>query len=102
MKPLPVRWFYPLRCDSGASGKCNADFRVLCRFDGDAFHFAADVGAPAELAEFMCVCHWSDDLFALICERCKGSTETKLFSAKRRTLSLKENQHEQSRLHART
>jgi GAF domain-containing protein len=31
---------------------CEAKFGVLHRFDGQAFHFAADVGAPLEYAEF--------------------------------------------------
>ena len=31
---------------------CEAKFGVLYRFDGEAFHFAAEVGAPAEYAEF--------------------------------------------------
>jgi signal transduction histidine kinase/uncharacterized membrane protein len=31
---------------------CEAKFGVLYRFDGDAFHFTAEVGAPLEYAEF--------------------------------------------------
>ena len=31
---------------------CEAKFGVLYRFDGEAFHFAAEVGAPVEYAEF--------------------------------------------------
>jgi GAF domain-containing protein/anti-sigma regulatory factor (Ser/Thr protein kinase) len=31
---------------------CEAKFGTLFRFDGDAFHFAAEVGAPLEYAEF--------------------------------------------------
>src|SRR5262249_50484347 len=31
---------------------CEAKFGVLFRFDGHAFHFAAEVGTPAELVEF--------------------------------------------------
>ena len=31
---------------------CEANFGVLYRFDGEAFHFAAEVGAPVEYAEF--------------------------------------------------
>ena len=32
---------------------CEAKFGVLYRFDGDTFHFAAEVGTPPELAEFV-------------------------------------------------
>src|SRR4029077_10712522 len=32
---------------------CEAKFGVLYRFDGDNFHFAAEVGTPPELAEFV-------------------------------------------------
>ena len=31
---------------------CEAKFGVLYRFDGEAFHFAAEVGTPSELVEF--------------------------------------------------
>ena len=31
---------------------CNATFGILYRFDGKAFHFAAEVGTPAEHVEF--------------------------------------------------
>ena len=31
---------------------CEAKFGTLARFDGNAFHFAAEVGTPPELAEF--------------------------------------------------
>ena len=31
---------------------CEAEFGVLYRFDGEAFHFAAEVGAPPDYAEF--------------------------------------------------
>ena len=31
---------------------CNANFGILYRFDGMAFHFAAEVGTPAEHVEF--------------------------------------------------
>ena len=31
---------------------CEAKFGMLYRFDGQAFHFAAEVGAPLEYAEF--------------------------------------------------
>ena len=31
---------------------CDANFGMLFRFDGKAFHFAAEVGTPLELAEF--------------------------------------------------
>src|SRR5271169_868962 len=31
---------------------CEAKFGVLYRFDGEAFHFAAEVGAPLEYSEF--------------------------------------------------
>ncbi len=31
---------------------CNAKFGVLHRFDGEAFHFAAEVGTPLEFSEF--------------------------------------------------
>ena len=31
---------------------CEAEFGVLYRFDGGAFHFAAEVGAPPDYAEF--------------------------------------------------
>src|SRR5579862_9824629 len=31
---------------------CEAKFGVLYRFDGRAFHFAAEVGSPAEYVEF--------------------------------------------------
>jgi GAF domain-containing protein len=32
---------------------CEAKFGVLHRFDGDAFHFAAEVGSPPALADFL-------------------------------------------------
>ena len=32
---------------------CEAKFGVLYRFDGDTFHFAAEVGTPPDLAEFV-------------------------------------------------
>jgi GAF domain-containing protein len=32
---------------------CEAKFGLLLRFDGEAFHFAAEVGTPPELAEFL-------------------------------------------------
>ncbi len=32
---------------------CEAKFGILYRFDGEAFHFAADVGTPREFAEFL-------------------------------------------------
>src|SRR6185437_2577174 len=32
---------------------CEAKFGILYRFDGEAFHFAADVGTPQEFAEFL-------------------------------------------------
>jgi signal transduction histidine kinase len=35
-----------------ATRVCEAKFGVLYRFDGDAFHFTAEVGAPLEYAEF--------------------------------------------------
>ena len=31
---------------------CDAKFGTLVRFDGSAFHYAAQVGVPPELAEF--------------------------------------------------
>src|SRR5215471_9143255 len=31
---------------------CSANFGTLFRFDGKAFHFAAEVGTPAEYVEF--------------------------------------------------
>ena len=32
---------------------CEAKFGLLLRFDGEAFHFAAEIGTPPELAEFV-------------------------------------------------
>jgi GAF domain-containing protein len=32
---------------------CEAKFGLLLRFDGEAFHFAAEVGTPPDLAEFL-------------------------------------------------
>jgi GAF domain-containing protein len=37
---------------ANATSICEAKFGVLYRFDGEAFHFAAEVGAPTEYAEF--------------------------------------------------
>jgi hypothetical protein len=32
---------------------CEAKFGMLHRFDGDAFHFAAEVGSPPALVDFL-------------------------------------------------